>query len=174
MKKVLLALLAVVIATPVVAQTYSAGAVGIDNTWIQEAPPRAPTLAGFVTFENTGAEDDRLVAIESAAVERVELHKSVVTDGIARMSPMENGLALPAGQTITLGENGTHAMFINPLQRYRDGEEIAATLILEKAGRVDVNFTVRKRPAAGAMPESDGMTMDDGMMMDGEGAANGQ
>lgn len=167
MKTPLLLALACLMVSPTMAQTYSLGDIGLSDTWIQEAPPRAPTLAGYVTLENSGSTDDRLIGIESAGVEKVELHTSVVTDGIARMAPMEGGLLLPAGQTVVLGEDGTHAMFINPPKPYRDGDEIAATLVFEKAGQIDVTFTVERR-RDGAMGGHEGMNMS------GEGANDGQ
>lgn len=174
MKKTLFLALACLLASPAMAQPYSLGDISIKNTWIQEGPPRAPTLAGYVTLENSGIAEDRLVGIESADVEKVELHTSVVTDGIARMAPMEGGLLLPPGETVVLGEAGTHAMFIAPPRPYRDGDEIQATLIFEKAGRIDVTFAVERRRSGDAMGGHEGMTMDMPMDMGGEGAANDQ
>ncbi|ODT75362.1 MAG: hypothetical protein ABS76_34300 [Pelagibacterium sp. SCN 64-44] len=167
MKKSTLLLFALLIATPALAQDYTAGRISISDTWIKEAPPSAPTLGGYVTFENAGSEDDRLIAIESDAVEKVELHTSVVSDGIARMALMQGGLELPAGETVILGEAGTHAMFINPPSPYRDGDEIGATLVLEKAGRVDVVFTVERRRIDDAMSGHEGMSMDNGSAANG-------
>lgn len=170
MKKTVLLALACLMVSPAMAQTYSLGDIAIADTWIQEAPPRAPTLAGYVTITNSGSADDRLVGIESDAVEKVELHTSVVTDGIARMAPMQGGFVVPVGETVVLGEEGTHAMFIGPNQAYRDGAEIAATLIFEKAGRIDVTFQVDRRRGEDAMSGHEGMTMDMGTggMTDGQ------
>jgi len=57
-------------------------------------------------------------------------------------------------------------MFVKPSKRYRDGDELPATLVFEKAGRVDVIFKVEKRSGADMAPGHQGMHM-------GEEAGNG-
>lgn len=132
-------------ATAAQAHDFTAGNIYIDHPIILEGPPRAPTLGGYVMIQNNGDTADRLIAIESTAAEKVELHQSVVTDNIARMTPMEYGLEVPAGEIVWLGDGGTHAMFVQPDKRYVQGEEIPATMIFEQAGRIDISFKVEKR-----------------------------
>lgn len=146
MKRTLLAPLAVLglMLTPAAAHQFETPTIFVDHPAIQEAPPSAPVLGGYAMLFNSGAEDDRLLSIESPAMDKVELHISVVTDGIARMTPMTEGLLVPAGGSVWLGDGGSHAMFINPDRRYVEGEEIPATLVFEKAGRVEVTFMVEK------------------------------
>lgn len=127
------------------AHDFTLGEIYIDHPMIQEAPPNARVLGGYIALQNKGTEDDRLVAIESSAAQKVELHQSVVTDGIARMQPLSDGLALPAGQTVRLGDNGTHAMFVQPDRQYAPGDDVPAVLVFEKAGRIEVTFKVEER-----------------------------
>jgi len=145
MKKIVLAALLGLCTAPVHGHSFTADTIYVDRPMIQEAPPSAPVLGGYLMVMNSGTQDDRLIAIESPAVEKVELHQSVVTDGIARMTPMTEGLLVPAGDSVWLGDAGSHAMFIKPDRRYREGDEIPATLIFEKAGRIAVTFRVEKR-----------------------------
>lgn len=130
--------------SPAAAHQFETPTIFVDHPAIQEAPPSAPVLGGYAMFFNSGTEDDRLLAIESPAMEKVELHLSVVTDGIARMTPMTEGLLIPAGSSVWLGDSGSHAMFIGPDRRYVEDDEIPATLIFEKAGRIEVTFMVEK------------------------------
>lgn len=159
MKKILLAILIGLVAVPVSAHDFTAGSIYIDHPMIQEAPPNAPVLGGYIMLQNNGTEDDRLIGIESPTVEKVELHKTVVTNDIASMTPMTEGLLIPADAIVWLGDGGTHAMFVKPDRRYRDGDEVPATLIFEKAGRVDVTFQVEKRTGAEMAPGHQGMDM---------------
>lgn len=144
---------------PVQAHSFKVGAIDLEHPMIQEAPPSAPVLAGYVMISNNGSEDDRLIAIESSATRNVQLHTSVVSDGIARMNPMTDGLIIPAGDIVWLGDNGTHAMFNGPDRPYRDGDEIPAVLVFEKAGRIDVTFKVEKVAKDELMPGHAGMDM---------------
>lgn len=161
MKKTIIAisLLLGLAALPVNAHDFTAGNIYIDHPMILEAPPNAPVLGGYIMLQNNGPEDDRLIGIESPAVEKVELHRSVVQNDIAGMQPMTDGLVVPAGAIVWLGDSGTHAMFIGPDQRYREGDEIPATLVFEKAGRIDVSFRVEKRTGAELAPGHQGMDM---------------
>lgn len=161
MKKTLFATLLLVMSPLAVsAHDFNAGSIYIEHPMIQEAPPNAPVLGGYIMLQNNGAEDDRLIAIESDAVEKVELHRTVMTNDIARMTPMTEGLPLPAGAIVWLGDAGTHAMFIKPSARYLEGDEVPATLVFEKAGRIDVMFKVEKRTGADMAPGHQGMDMD--------------
>lgn len=160
MKKTLFATLLLVMSPLAVsAHDFNAGSIYIEHPMIQEAPPNAPVLGGYIMLQNNGAEDDRLIAIESDAVEKVELHRTVMTNDIARMTPMTEGLPLPAGAIVWLGDAGTHAMFIKPSARYLEGDEVPATLVFEKAGRIDVMFKVEKRTGADIAPGHQGMDM---------------
>ncbi|WP_157959855.1 copper chaperone PCu(A)C [Devosia submarina] len=127
------------------AHDFTAGTIFIDHPMIEEAPPNAPVIGGYVTLHNNGGTDDRLIQIESSAAEKVEIHKTTVTDGIARMQPLTEGLTIPAGDIVWLGDDGTHAMFVKPAKRYQVGDEVPATLVFEKAGRIDITFKVEER-----------------------------
>ncbi|MBU1334419.1 MAG: copper chaperone PCu(A)C [Alphaproteobacteria bacterium] len=136
------------IATSVQAHDFNAGSIYVDHPMIEEAPPNAPVLGGYVAIYNNGNAEDRLVGIDSPAAQKVELHRSVVTDGIARMQPMTDGILVPAGSSIWVGADGSHAMFVKPDRRYLLGDEVPAVLVFEKAGRVDVTFKVEERSSA--------------------------
>jgi len=135
MKKLLLVIATLAVMPAAIAHDFDAGSIYIDHPMVEDAPPGARVLGGYVSLHNQGAEDDRLIAIESNTAERVEMHRSVVTEGIE----------LPAGEMVWLGSDGTHAMFIGPDKRYVAGDEIPATLVFEKAGRIDVTFKVEER-----------------------------
>jgi copper(I)-binding protein len=129
------------------AHDFKAGDLVIDHPKIVENPPGAKVAAGYLTVANSGSTDDRLLAIESPAVSKVEMHSSSVVEGVASMKPMTDGLAVPAGKTVGLGEDGTHAMFMGMTRQFKAGEKIGVVLVFEKAGRAEVVFNVEKRSA---------------------------
>jgi Uncharacterized protein conserved in bacteria len=156
MKQIFLSAILGLLAFPAIAHDFTQGSIYLDHPMIEEAPPNAPVLGGYLSIQNMGEADDRLIAIESTAAEKVEMHNSTVTDGIARMQPMTEGLSIPAGETVWL-DNGMHAMFIKPARRHVVGDEVPATLVFENAGRIDVTFKVEERtPGAGASHEGHG------------------
>lgn len=155
MKKLLFAIASLAVMPAAIAHDFDAGSIYVDHPMVEEAPPSARVLGGYVSLHNQGLAGDRLVAIESTAAEKVELHRSVVIDGIARMTPLADGIELPAGEMVWLGSDGTHAMFVGPDKRYAAGDEIPATLVFEKAGRIDVTFKVEERSMSRAPGHGD-------------------
>lgn len=133
------------------AQEHAAAAEGIEVTqpWSREVPPQAPVAAGFMGIHNHGPGDDRLLSVSSDAAERVEIHEVRHEDGVARMRELPDGLPLPAGQGVELQPGGYHLMFIAPVDGFKAGHGVKATLVFAEAGRVDVEFEVRPASATG-------------------------
>ena len=86
--------------TSAVAHDFKVGDLEIDHPRSFETPPMAMTGGGFMTLTNTGDNADRLIAVR-ADFPRVEVHETVVTDGVGKMLPVE-GIDIPAGETVTL------------------------------------------------------------------------
>ena len=103
---------------------------------------------GYMTLENSGDTNDTLIEVRVATIPRVELHLSETdANGVARMIK-QDGIPVPAGETVTLKPGGLHVMFMglngDPFEL---GEEIPATLVFEQAGEVEVIFNVEERGA---------------------------
>jgi len=63
--------------------------------------------------------------------------------GVMRMRKLAGGLALPAGETVTLAPGGYHVMFIGLKAPFRAGDSVPVTLDFQKAGSVTVEFRVQ-------------------------------
>lgn len=129
-----------------------ASGIAVASPWLRETPPGAPVAGGFLTLQNPSSDDDRLLAVESALAQRVEIHVMRDEGGVARMRELADGLPLPAGATVELQPGGHHLMFIQPQRPLQAGEQVDATLVFEHAGRVPVTFEVRPLGASGAVP----------------------
>lgn len=104
-----------------------------------------------MTITNTGTAPDRLLAVESALAAKVEIHQSTLVDGVARMRPVPEGLSIAPGETLDLKPGGSHIMFVRPTQTFAQGNVVAARLVFERAGALDVQFRVQalgQKPAA--------------------------
>lgn len=132
------------------AGTQASGSLHVSDPWAKATPPNARVAGGFVTIDNRGRNDDRLLRVESPASGRVEIHEMSDVDGVARMRELTGGLPLPAGQVTALQPGGVHLMFIEPKQPFVEGQPVQATLVFEKAGRLAAEFKVRSMTAASA------------------------
>ncbi|MEP6907505.1 MAG: copper chaperone PCu(A)C [Pseudoxanthomonas sp.] len=147
MKKTICALVLIALGACSSPASQQVGDLHVSEVWSKATPPNAPVAGGFLTLDNRGDTPDRLLRVESAAAQRVELHEMGHVDGVARMRELEQGLPLPARQITTLKPGGYHLMFIQPTQPFVEGGSVPATLVFEKAGRLPVLFQVRSMTA---------------------------
>lgn len=125
------------------AHDYGAADLTIAHPYARAVGAAARASAGYLTVRNDGAEPDRLIAIE-ADVPRVELHTvETGADGVVRMVPLSEGLTIAPGETVVLAPGGAHVMFMGiDGAAFAAGEAVPATLVFERAGRVEVSFAV--------------------------------
>jgi copper(I)-binding protein len=135
--------------SPLMAHDYKAGDLELKHPWSRATPNGARVAAGYVKIVNTGAEADRLVSVSGEISGRSEIHEmSVNAEGVMTMRPLE-GVEIPAGGEVELKPGGLHIMFLELKDTKKDGERFAGTLSFEKAGTVDVEFSVEAMAKAG-------------------------
>lgn len=127
------------------------GDLEISAPWSRQTPPTASVAAGYLSIRNRGQRDDRLLAVETATAQRVEIHQTRMDGGVMRMRLLADGLPIPAGQTVTLAPGGSHLMFIAPVRHATAGERLDAVLVFRDAGRLPVSFSVRGASAQGGV-----------------------
>ncbi|MBA2491875.1 MAG: copper chaperone PCu(A)C [Gammaproteobacteria bacterium] len=121
--------------------------LSVHNAWIREAPPTATALAGYLTIENHGVTPRKLIGAESAEFGSIELHKSIVKNGVASMVPKKSVSIPPAGGKVELRPNGCHLMMLAPTKPLRAGTQV--TLTLKFNGDENVTTTMPVRNAGG-------------------------
>lgn len=131
-----------VLASSAWAADYKLGSLEIDQPWTRATPPTAKAGGGFVTITNKGATADRLVAARSAASDKVELHEMKMDGNVMRMRELEKGVEIPPGATVMLKPGGYHIMFMELKAPFAKDAKVPVTLVFEKAGSIDVPFTV--------------------------------
>lgn len=119
---------------------------------IRDAYARASNAmagAAFMEIENTGPEDDRLLSVASEAAKRTELHTHRESaEGVMRMIHLEEGLALPAGETRLLARGGDHVMFMGLTAPMEQGAEVTVTFRFESGAEqvVQIPVDLERRP----------------------------
>jgi len=98
-------------------------------------------IGGFMEITNKGDTPDRLLGVESKAAGLIELHKSTVTDGRARMTRIKTPLSVGPRQTVALKNGGLHLMIFDPVKPVNVGDKVPLTLVFEHAGRIDIIAT---------------------------------
>jgi copper(I)-binding protein len=130
-------------------------AVSISHAWSQPTPPSAPTAVGYLTIANHSREPDWLLDVASPAAASVQLHLMSMDGGVMRMRPVEGGLVVPAGGSVTLVPTGYHLMFVGLKRPFKSGDHIALTLKFKHAGVVHAALDVSGDGGMGGMPGMD-------------------
>ncbi len=130
------------------AYDYKAGPIEIDHPWARAVPKGASVAAGYMTIRNTGTEPDRLVSGSTPVAGKLEVHVMTMNNGVMQMRPVTGGLEIKPGETVELKPQSLHFMLTGLRQPIQKGDTFKGTLLFEKAGPVEVEFSVE---AVGAM-----------------------
>lgn len=123
-------------------------AIAVTDPWSRETAEGQDAGGAFMTIANTGPAADRLTGGSTPVAGRVEIHTISMAGGVMRMRPLEDGLAVPAGGTVSLKPGGFHIMLMDLKRPLKAGERVPLTLTFEGAGAVETVLEVRP---AGAM-----------------------
>lgn len=135
-------LLLLALCQPLLAHDVKAGSLQIDHPWSRATPEGAKVAAGYVTIRNTGAEADRLISASGAIAGKTEIHEMAVdAQGVMTMRPVA-GVEIPAGGSVELKPGSFHIMFMSLKEGAKEGHPFKGSLTFEKAGTVEVEFSV--------------------------------
>ena len=153
---------------PTLAADYDVGSIHITQPWSRATPKGATTGAGYMTITNKGTTADKVSCVSDDASTQCEIHSMTMEGGVMKMRPVEGGLEIKPGETVTLAPSGFHIMFRQLKHPLEQGKTVKATLKFEKAGTVDVEYPVMAigASAPGAAAGGGSMKMQDhgGMM----------
>ncbi len=124
------------------------GDILIKEPWARASPVMVKAGAAYMTVENRGAKDDRLVSAAADVADTVELHTHIQDGDVMKMRAVD-AIAVPAGGAAELKPGGLHVMLIGLRQPLAEGESFPLTLDFETAGTVTVDVEVRKAGAMG-------------------------
>jgi copper(I)-binding protein len=125
-------------------ESYAAVAapVQVVDPWIAAAPPGQPVLAAYMRIENMGTDSVCITGWQSEQFERVELHQSLVEEGMARMRALPR-FTIDAHAAIELQPGGMHLMLIRPHQDLKPGDRVSIQLQFESGSSQTIEPEVR-------------------------------
>ena len=129
-------------ATSALAEDFKIGSLSVSSPWSPATPKGVTVGAGYFKLTNGGTTPDRLIGGSAAASDEFEIHEMTMADGIMRMRPVKGGLEIKPGQTVELKPGAYHVMLIGLKKALRQGQHFKGTLTFEKAGSVDIDYTV--------------------------------
>jgi copper(I)-binding protein len=113
----------------------------VSNAWARATVPSAKNGTVFLTMTAPPSLSDKLIAARSAAAERVQVHKHVMENGIAKMQSVA-AIEVAAGKAVTLDPHGLHLMLVGLKSPLKEGDRITLTLVFDKSGDLRVEVPV--------------------------------
>ncbi|MEM0910538.1 MAG: copper chaperone PCu(A)C [Pseudomonadota bacterium] len=125
--------------------TASDNGVEISDAWARATFATAKTGAGYFKITNNG---EKSIALISASVSEtvatmVELHETVMADGMMQMRELEDGIPIAVGETVVFQPGGRHLMFLGLSQGLTADTAFDVTLSFSDETVMQVNFVVK-------------------------------
>jgi len=98
-------------------------AIEITDAWVRSAPPSSKVMAGYMKLINHSEKTITLSGISSPQFDKIEVHRSVMHDGMMHMKKIEP-LSLAGHQQLLLEPGGYHLMLIRPVGAIARGERV--------------------------------------------------
>jgi copper(I)-binding protein len=131
------------------AEEFKAGDLVITQAWSRATPNGAKIASGYLTIENKGSAPDRLVGGSGDIAGKVEVHEMAMNNGVMKMRPLDKGLTIEPGKTVSLAPGGHHLMLTDLKSPLKQGDKVPVTLEFEKAGKVTLSLAVQGVGAKG-------------------------
>ena len=125
-----------------------ADTVKVKDALCRPTPNGRDITACYMTL--TALDGDRLMSIAAPDAASAQVHEMKTENGVMNMGEVTGGLALPAGQAVSLAPNGDHIMLMGLSRPLAEGDTVSLTLGFEKAAPVAVQARVAQPPLPGA------------------------
>ena len=132
---------AAVIATTAFAHEFKLGDLMVDHPWARASIGKAKAGAAYLTIVNGGSEPDRLIAVETPAAKRAELHTHIMENGVMKMRPL-TAVEVAPGEPTVFQPGGLHVMLMGLKAPLAEGETFPLTLSFEKAGKIEITVKI--------------------------------
>ncbi len=125
----------------------------ISNPKVVLGPPTIKVHAAYFDLTNRGAAPVVITGARSDGYERVEIHRSRVSGGVAMMEPAAT-VEIQPGTTTAFKPGGLHLMMIGPKHPQSPGATVGVVLLLASGKELTATFDVTSH--AGMSPRTVG------------------
>jgi periplasmic copper chaperone A len=114
--------------------------IEVSDAWARPTRGDAPG-AVYVTIENKGGKDDRLVSVMTDHAAMAMVHQTEMSNGVARMR-MAGEINVPAESSIKMVPGGTHIMLEGLRTPLHKGDSFPLVLKFRESGEEKVSVRV--------------------------------
>ncbi|RUM29216.1 MAG: hypothetical protein DSY42_07005, partial [Aquifex sp.] len=106
-------------------------------------PPGPNTTMMGMTVLNEGDEADKLIGVKTDIARKVEIHKTVIENGVAKMVH-QRYVNIPPRSKVEFKHHGYHIMIIGLEKRIKAGNKVKVKLVFERSGEKELEVPVIK------------------------------
>ena len=117
--------------------------ISVDDAWARPVPAAGGNGAVFMRLVNSGDEADQLVGGASPMAGAVEVHRTIMEEGVMKMEHIP-GLEIPPKGEVLLKPGDYHVMLIDVGHSLAPGDTLPITLRFEKSGEMEMDVEVRE------------------------------
>ncbi len=122
--------------------SYKVGDLTIEAPWARATPAGAKVGGAYLKISNRGTQADRLLGGSLTGASAVEVHEMSMSNNVMKMRHLTDGLEIKPGQTVELKPGGYHLMLTGLREGLKQGDKVKGSLSFERAGTVEVEYTV--------------------------------
>ena len=136
------------------AHGFKAGAISIGHPFAYATPPSASNGAAYLKLANEGSVEDVLLMASGVIADRIEIHQTSLVEGVIKMRPVPEGVAIPAKGQVDFTEGSFHLMLIGLRQPLKEGDRVPLRLAFRDAGDVQIELAIEAPKASSPDPHA--------------------
>jgi periplasmic copper chaperone A len=136
---------AILVLAAALPQWAAAADILVTQAWARPTPPTAQVAAVYFSVKNSGAKEDKLLAVSSSVAASVEIHETQTVKGMMQMRQVAS-VSCPAGATLKIEPGGLHVMLLGLKQPLLDGSKMDLTLRFRDAGVLSIQVPIQNGP----------------------------
>ena len=114
----------------------------IRDTWARPGL-QGGNSAVFFTVENNSAVNDQLLSADSDIASSVEVHRTIMEDGVMKMK-QQFSVPIPVNGSVIFKPGDLHIMLIDLNSDLNAGDEFDVSLQFEHAGEINLTVVVKE------------------------------
>ncbi len=115
-----------------------------DNLLIYAPFPGNSVTAGYTNIVNQSNKNIAIISITSPQFRNVEIHETVIQDGIAKMIEIKQ-LMIPKNDSILLERGGKHLMFFDSRSEIEKGQNIDLEVLFSNNEKITFSVSATSR-----------------------------
>jgi len=116
--------------------------ISVMSAWVRAGPPSLSVYAGYMVLQNNSDKELTVVGVSSQRFAKVEMHKTEIENGIARMVK-KSGLVIGPHSVLKFEPGGLHFMLLEPNAPLKLDERIPVRLEFANGQSMNTELVVR-------------------------------